>query len=247
MRVRRFASARHAARALARAVASALEANPRLVLGLPTGRTPVQLYEELVRLYAAGRVDFNRATTFNLDEFLGVASSDESSYRTFMQRHLFDHINVSPRRIHFLNGLAADAAMECRRYESQIARAGGIDLLVLGVGVNGHIGFNEPGASLSASTHKARLTRATRRTNAELFGGRLSAVPVYALSMGIGTIMHARRIVLLATGGNKSTAVRRLVEGPVTSRMPASLLQLHPSVEVWVDAEAGAKLSANGR
>lgn len=242
--VRRFSSAVSAARTLARRVATDLARNPRLVLGLPTGRTPVLFYDELVRLHAAGRADFSRAVTFNLDEFVGIAADDPSSYRAFMQRHLFDHINLSPRRIHFLDGLAANAVSECRRYERQIARAGGIDLLVLGLGVNGHIGFNEPGASLVAATHKTALTRATRRANAALFGGRVGRVPAHALSMGMATILRARQIVLLATGRNKSTTVRRLVEDRLTPWLPASLLQLHPAVEVWVDVEAAAKLTA---
>ena len=232
MRIRKFASAANAARALARSVASALADDPELVLGLPTGRTPVLFYEELVRLHAVHRADFSRAVTFNLDEFVGLGPSDPSSYRAFMQRHLFDHINISPRRIHFLDGQATDAASECRSYERQIVRAGGIDLLVLGLGVNGHIGFNEPGASLVAATHRTVLTRATRRSNTELFGGRIGNVPTHALSMGMATILRARRIVLLATGRNKSTAVRRLVEERITPLLPASLLQLHPAVEV---------------
>ena len=203
-------------------------------------------YDELVRWYEARRADFSRAATFNLDEFVGIGSDDPRSYRAFMQRHLFDHINVSPRRIHFLDGLAADTVSECRRYERQIARGGGIDLLVLGLGVNGHIGFNEPGASLVAATHKTSLTRATRRANAELFGGNVGTVPAHALSMGMATILRARRIVLLATGRNKATAVRRLVEERITPWVPASLLQVHPAAEVWVDTEAGEKLTESG-
>lgn len=235
-----------AARTLARRVATDLAKNPRLVLGLPTGRTPVLFYEELVRLHEGHRADFSLAVTFNLDEFVGIAPDNPSSYRAFMQRHLFDHINMSPRRIHVLDGLAADAVSECRRYERRIARAGGIDLLVLGLGVNGHIGFNEPGASLVAATHKTSLTRATRRANAVLFGGKAGKVPTHALSMGMATILRARRIVLLATGRNKSTTVRRLVEDRITPWLPASLLQLHPAVEVWVDADAAAKLTVSG-
>lgn len=214
-----------------------------MVLGLPTGRTPVPLYAELARLYAAGDVDFSQASTFNLDEFVGLSADDPRSYRAFMERQLFGRVNLHPRRIHFLNGLAPDTAVECTRYERQIARAGGLDLLILGLGVNGHIGFNEPGATLVAHTHKTVLTRGTRRANAGLFGGRLRDVPGHAVSMGMATILRARRIVLLATGRNKATAVRRLVEERITTRVPASFLQLHPSVEVWVDQNAAAKLS----
>ena len=245
--VRRFPSSLQACRVLARRVAADIRANPSLVLGLPTGRTPVPLYAELAHLHAAGDVDFSRVVTFNLDEFVGLSGDDPRSYRAFMERHLFGKVNLQTRRIHFLNGLAPDAAHECRNYERQIAKAGGIDLMILGLGVNGHIGFNEPGASLVADTHRTVLTRATRRANAGLFGGRLRDVPGHAVSMGMATILRARRIVLLATGRNKATAVRRLTEERITTRVPASFLQLHPSVEVWVDDAASVKLSVGER
>lgn len=243
--IRSFASPAAAARSLARDVARELTQNPALVLGLPTGRTPVPLYAELAALYAAGRADFSRATTFNLDEFLGVPASDARSYRAFMQRHLFGHVNLSPRRINFLDGATDDADAECARYERRVERAGGMDLLILGLGVNGHIGFNEPGRALTAATHRTRLTAATRRSNVELFDHRLRDVPREALSMGMGTILRARRIVLLATGASKARTVKRLVCGPISPEVPASFLQLHRAVEVWVDRAAGAALSAD--
>jgi glucosamine-6-phosphate deaminase len=246
MTIRRFASPATAARALARHVARFLGTNPQLVLGLPTGRTPVPFYAELVALFDAGRADFSRATTFNLDEFVGLQSEDSASYRAFMQRHLFSHVDLAARRINFLNGAAHDLSAECRRYERRIARAGGLDLLLLGLGANGHIGFNEPGQSLVASTHKTRLTLATRQANAALFRHKVADVPREALSMGMATILHARRIILLATGSTKASAVRRLVRGPITPRVPASFLQLHRAVEVWVDEAACARLSAGG-
>ena len=245
--VRRFASPASAARALARHVARNLALNPRLVFGLPTGRTPVPLYAELIELCRRGAVGFSRATTFNLDEFLGLASTDERSYRAFMQRHLFGHIDLPASRIHFLDGAAPDPQAECDRYERQIARMGGIDLLLLGLGTNGHIGFNEPGQSLVSATHRTRLTQVTRRANASLFGNRVAAVPRHALSMGMGTILRARRIVLLATGTSKAAAVRRLVHGPITPEVPASFLQLHGSAQIWVDEAAGARLSGRAR
>ena len=244
MTILRFASPATAARALAHHVARCLATTPKLVLGLPTGRTPVPFYAELVALFGAGRVDFSRATTFNLDEFVGLPSEDPAAYRAFMQRHLFSHVNLSAGRINFLNGAAHDTSAECRRYEQRIVRAGGLDLLLLGLGANGHIGFNEPGQSLVAFTHKTRLTLATRQANAALFRHRVADVPREALSMGMTTILHARRIVLLATGSTKAPAVRRLVRGPITPQVPASFLQLHRAVEVWVDEAAGARLSA---
>ena len=243
MRVRVFDTPSGLARAAARDVARALTANPHLVLGLPTGRTPIPLYHELARLHGDGRADFRRATTFNLDEFLGLDGRDERSYRAFMQRHLFDHINVPVRRIHFLNGTAGDVPAECDRYERAIRRAGGIDLQLLGLGLNGHIGFNEPARALAARTHCAKLRPATRRANAALFGNRLRDVPRHALSMGMATILHARRIVLIATGASKRACVERMIAGPVTPRVPASFLQLHGNTEVWLDRAAANRLT----
>jgi len=242
VRVRIFESAGALATALARDIARRLTAEPASVLGLATGRTPIPMYRELVRLHRRRRADFTRATTFNLDEFLGLAPDDPRSYRRFMQRHLFDHVNLAARRIHFLNGAAADPAAECRRYERAIERAGGIDLQILGLGMNGHIGFNEPARALIARTHVARLKPATRRANAALFDNRLSAVPHQALSMGMATILHAKRIVLLATGVSKARCVERMIEGPVTPRLPGSFLQLHRCAEIWLDRAAASRL-----
>jgi glucosamine-6-phosphate deaminase len=244
MKICRYQSARAAARALARHIARCVAARPGLVLGLPTGRTPIPLYGELVALYRAGSIDFSRVVTFNLDEFLGVASHDPRSYRSFMARHLFDHVNLAPQRIHFLDGATADPEQECHRYERAIARTGGIDLLVLGLGTNGHIGFNEPGRALVAATHRTRLTEATRRANAALFGNNRRQVPKEALSMGMATILHARRIVLLATGSSKARVVHRLVAGPIAPSVPASFLQLHRSAEVWIDRAAAEGFTA---
>src|SRR5262249_37034548 len=238
IRVRVFRSADALARALAEDVARRLETIPSLVLGLPTGRTPIPFYHELVRLYRAGRADFSRVTTFNLDEFAGIDPTDPRSYRAFMQRHLFDHVTVAPPRIHFLNGAAADAGRECARYERAIARAGGIDLQILGLGLNGHIGFNEPGRALIARTHCTRLKPASRHANAALFDNRIRAVPREALSMGMATILQARGIVLIATGASKTRCVQRMMEGPVTPRLPASFLQLHGNAEAWLDRAA---------
>lgn len=242
MQTRIFPSSVSASRALAADVAAAVEANPALVLALPTGRTPVQFYDELSMLHREKHLDFSRVTTFNVDEFLGVAPSDPRSYRAFMQHHLFDRVNLARRRIHFLNGMAADADAECRRYEHAIARAGGIDLMILGLGRNGHIGFNEPGSSLNAVTHRARLAVATRRANMGMFGGRAADVPRAGLTMGIGTMLHARRIVLVATGTSKARVVASMVNGPVTPRLPASFLQLHTATELWLDRAAAGRL-----
>jgi glucosamine-6-phosphate deaminase len=243
MRVRTFATADAVARALASNIAESIAQQPHIVLGLPTGRTPIPLYRELVRGHREGRIDFGRAATFNLDEFLGLARTDPRSYRAFMQKHLFDHVNVPRRRIHFLNGTAPDIQRECQRYERAVRRLGGIDLLILGLGANGHIGFNEPGRALAALTHCTTLRRATRRANAALFGGRVNAVPRQALSMGMSTILYSKRIVLLATGAGKAACVARMLEGPVTPQIPASFLQLHRHAEVWLDRAAASRLN----
>jgi glucosamine-6-phosphate deaminase len=238
VKIRVFGSSQGAAHALAREVARSVARNPRLVLGLPTGRTPIPLYRELVALCRARQVDFSAATTFNLDEFVGVAPTDPGSYRAFMRRHLFDHVNLPARRTHMLDGSAADPAAECARFERAIARAGGIDLMVLGLGRNGHIGFNEPGPWLVADTHLTALRPSTRRANAFLFGQRPAGVPRHALSMGMGTILRARRIVLLVTGRAKARSLERAIHGRITPLVPASFLQLHRDVEVWLDAAA---------
>lgn len=245
MRIWIFSTPKTAARVLAGDIARAIGDNPRLVLGLPTGRTPIPLYRELIALHRQRSVNFSRVTTFNLDEFLGVDATDPRSYRAFMQRYLFDHVNVKTRRMHFLNGIPKDVASECQRYERALRRAGGMDLLLLGLGSNGHIGFNEPGKALMPRTHRATLTAATRRANAALFGNAPSSVPGEGLSMGIGTILAARRIVLLATGQRKARSVERLIRGPITTRVPASFLQLHANVEVWLDRAAAARLEAH--
>jgi glucosamine-6-phosphate deaminase len=242
MRLRVFRSADAVARVFARDVARRIRRNPSLVLGLATGRTPVPLYAELVRLHRASRVDFAQVRTFNLDEFLGLPARDPHSYRSFMRRHLFAHVNLPPRNIQFLNGSTRDVDRECVRYERAIRRAGGLDLQILGLGANGHIGFNEPGDALNAHTHRTRLRAATRQANAPLFNGRLNTVPREALSMGMATILYSRRIVLLATGAEKARCVERMLRGPVTPRLPASFLQLHRGAEVWLDRAAASRL-----
>ena len=229
------------ARALARRIAAAVETTPTLVLGLPTGQTPLALYAELGRLHAEG-ADFSGVTTFNLDEFLGIPPSHPGSYRTFMEEHFFHRVNIPAERHNFLDGSASDPERECARYERAIAEAGGIDLQVLGIGTNGHIGFNEPARELQSWTHRAALTAETRRSNAALFGGDVATVPAEALSMGMASILGARAIVMLATGAAKASCVERMVNGPLTTDLPASFLQLHHDVDVMLDEPAAAQL-----
>lgn len=242
MHITTRATASGAALAAARLVLKRIAATPAMVIGLPTGATPIPLYRLLVLAHRQGRADFSRLTTFNLDEFLGVGMGDEGSYRTFMEHHLFSRVNISPSRAHVLDGRAADWRLETQRFEERIRRAGGLDLVLLGIGRNGHLGFNEPAPALHARTHRVTLRLQTRRANAELFGGRWQDVPAHALSMGIGTILSAREVVLLATGASKARIVARALSGPVTTRVPASLLQAHPNVTVVLDREAAAKM-----
>lgn len=236
-----FADEATLARELAQRLAAFIRERPTVVLGLPTGRTPVRLYHELAAGHRRGEVNLSRVQTFNLDEFLGVPPSHPGSYRTFMETHLFGRVNIPSGAIHFLDGSAADPDAECRRYEAAIVDAGGIDLQILGIGTNGHIGFNEPAPELAARTHRVRLRASTRRSNAALFGGDPDSVPEEALSMGMATILQARQIWLIATGKSKASCVRRVLEGGVTTKLPASFLQLHPDAEIIVDEKAASR------
>jgi len=243
MKVTVFKDERTLAKTLAARLAAMLTGQPALVLGLPTGRTPVRLYHELGSLHAHTLADFSQATTFNLDEFLGIGPDHPGSYRAFMDEHLFSRVNLHPDRIHVLNGAAPDPDAECVRYEQAIAAAGGIDVQVLGIGTNGHIGFNEPGRDLAARSHRVTLKDTTRRSNAALFGGDAGRVPKEALSMGMATILNARRIVLVATGKSKARSIELMVKGPITTKLPASFLQLHPDVELMLDETAAGVLA----
>jgi glucosamine-6-phosphate deaminase len=228
--------------ALATRVLERIAARPDLVLGLPTGRTPLGLYRELRERGGGSRMDWSRVCTFNLDEFAGLPPSRQESYRAFMQAELFDHVSIDPAKIGFLDGAAPDLNAECRRYEAAIAAAGGIDLQILGIGANGHIGFNEPADGLCAHTHVAELTQATREANAARFGGEWRRVPSRALSVGMATILNAREVILMAIGARKADAVYGMVEGLITTRLPASILQVHPHVTVMLDSAAAARL-----
>ena len=242
MNIHVFDTTNQVAGALARRVADALREQPDIVLGLPTGRTPIAMYAELRRLHAAGEADFARAATFNLDEFAGIDPSHPGSFRQYMEKHLFQAVNLAPARIHFLNGAAPDLDAECSRYEREIERASGLDVQILGIGANGHIGFNEPADELVSRTHRVRLAETTRRDNAALFGGDPSRVPREALSMGMGTILKAETLVLVATGERKARCVERTINGPLTPHLPASFLQLHRRVELYLDREAASLL-----
>jgi len=226
-------------RAAAR-VAQCLAGGRQPVLGLPTGRTPLPMY---ARLRTAG-LDWSAVRTFNLDEFDGLAPSAPGSFRRYMDEQLFAAVGLAPARIGFLRGDTADAEAECRRYDRAIEAAGGLDLLVCGVGANGHLGFNEPGPALWGPTHVALLHPGTRAANAALFGGDVGAVPARALTMGMTAILRARAVLVLATGAGKAEAVAAMIDGPLTTALPASWLQVHRSVEVLLDPAAAARLPA---
>lgn len=225
----------------ARLLADRLLLKPTLVLGLATGSTPLGLYQELIRLHREEGLDFSKVTTFNLDEYVGLPPQHEQSYHRFMWESLFQHINADPRFVYIPNGMAHDIQAHCDWYEAEIERAGGIDLQVLGIGANGHIAFNEPGSSLGSRTRVKTLTRETRQDNARFFGS-FDEVPRYALTMGIGTIMEARELLLLASGESKAEAIRAAVEGPLTAAVPASMIQMHRNVFVIVDRAAASLL-----
>lgn len=207
------------------------------VLGLATGSTPLALYRELIAL----QLDWRKVTTFNLDEYVGLAPEHDQSYQHFMWENLFRHVNIAKKNVHIPDGQAKDIPKFCAKYERQIRAAGGVDMQLLGIGTDGHIGFNEPTSSLVSRTRIKTLTPQTRRDNARFFGSE-DAVPHHCITMGIGTILDARHCVLLAFGRKKARAIAEAVEGPITSLNPASALQLHPQVTVILDAAAAAKL-----
>ncbi len=214
---------------------------PSSVLGLATGSTPVGTYEQLVRRHKEEGLDFSKVITFNLDEYLDLSPSHEQSYRYFMDHHLFNHINVDPKNIHVPYGHAGEVEEFCEWYEDEIKRAGGIDVQILGIGADGHIAFNEPGSSLGSRTRLKTLTRQTIEDNARFFDN-LDEVPRFAITMGVGTILEAKEIIILANGAKKAEIVAEAIEGPITAQVSASALQMHRQVTVIVDAEAGSKL-----
>ncbi len=212
------------------------------VLGLPTGSTPLETYNELIRRHRAGEVSFKNVITFNMDEYVGLPEEHPESYHSFMFRHFFDHVDIFPGNVHILNGNAPNLAKECADYEAAIVEAGGIDLFMGGVGEDGHIAFNEPFSSLSSRTRVKTLTPDTIAVNARFFGGDTAAVPARALTVGVGTILSAREVVILATGHKKARAVRHGVEGSYNHQWTISALQTHPSGIIVCDEAAADEL-----
>lgn len=237
MRICRFATAAQVGRAAAAIIAAQLLRKPDSVLGLATGSTPVPTYDELVRLHQDGVADFSRAVSFNLDEYVGIPVDHPCSYHRFMDENLFDRVNMRREAIHVPDGLAPDLAAAAASYDAAIDAGGGIDLQILGIGQNGHIGFNEPDAELIAGTHLADLTEDTIKVNSRFFAS-IDEVPKQAFSMGIGSIFCARNIIIMASGANKHNAIAKMLEGKLTTMCPATLLNLHPNVTVICDEAA---------
>jgi glucosamine-6-phosphate deaminase len=222
-------------------IASQITLKENSVLGFSTGSTPEGMYSRLVQMYRQGLLDFNKVVTFNLDEYVGLSPDHPQSYHYFMHQHLFNHVNVPPENINIPLGTAENLEEHCRAYDKKIAAVGGIDLQVLGIGVNGHIGFNEPDRCLSAWTCVVDLSEATIKANSRFFNSE-DEVPRQAITMGMASILHARRLMLLASGKSKARAIRETLSGKVSTQVPASFLQLHPNAIIVMDKEAASLL-----
>ena len=229
------------ARLAADAVEDLLRSKPDAVLGLATGSSPLPVYDELAARHERDGLDFSRASGFALDEYVGLPPGHPESYREVVRREFTNRVNIRPENVHGPDGAAADIPAACRAYEEAIAAAGGVDLQILGVGTDGHIAFNEPGSSFASRTRIKSLIEQTRRDNARFFSS-LADVPHHVLTQGLGTIMEARHVILLATGAQKAQAVREFVEGPVSAICPASILQFHPHATVLLDEAAASAL-----
>ncbi|MEP7159705.1 MAG: glucosamine-6-phosphate deaminase [Dermatophilaceae bacterium] len=226
----------------AEAIERLLNAKADAVLGLATGSSPLAVYDELVRRYHAGRMSFSRARAFLLDEYVGLPSEHSERYRNVIERDFVDRVDFAADAVHAPDGNAEDLAGACAAYESAIEMAGGVDLQLLGIGTDGHIAFNEPGSSLAGRTRIKTLTAQTRLDNARFFGGDADAVPLHCLTQGLGTIMAAKHLVLLATGVGKAEAIHHLVEGAVSAMWPATAVQHHPHASVLIDDAAASRL-----
>ena len=213
------------------------------VLGLPTGSTPLGVYKELIKLYQNKKISFEHVVTFNMDEYVGLSPEDKNSYHHFMHENFFNYININPKNIHILNGLTKDYATECENYENAINAYGGIDLMLGGVGTDGHIAFNEPFSSLSSRTRIKTLAPSTIKDNSRFFNNDLSKVPTQALTMGVGTIMDAKEVIIMASGENKSDAIYQAIEGNINHKWTVTALQSHKAGIIVCDKDASKKLS----
>lgn len=223
-------------------IESLLKSKPDAVLGLATGSSPLAIYDELATRCDAGRISFKKARGFTLDEYVGLPPDHPERYRNVIDSVFVSRVDFAPGAVHGPNGLADDIPDACAQYEAAIRAVGGIDLQILGIGTDGHIAFNEPGSSLASRTRIKTLTHQTRRDNARFFGDDIDAVPTHCLTQGLGTIMEARHLVLVATGRNKAEAVHHLVEGAVSAMWPATIMQHHPHATVLIDDAAARRL-----
>ncbi|ATD53910.1 glucosamine-6-phosphate deaminase [Clostridium chauvoei] len=226
----------------AKEMADIIKNNPKAVLGLATGGSPIGMYKELIRMNKEGQVDFSQITTVNLDEYVGLSGEHNQSYRYFMNENLFNHININKENTFVPNGLAEDIEKECIDYDQKIAELGGTDVQLLGIGNNGHIAFNEPDNFLVAGTHLTGLTQNTIEANARFFDS-IDEVPKTALTMGLGGIMKSRKIIVIASGAGKAEAVKEMLSGKIKTNMPASMLQMHKDVVLIVDEDAASLIN----
>ncbi len=222
-------------------VTDQIRRKPDSVIGFATGSTPLGLYKRLIQNHKARGLDFSKITTFNLDEYIGLPPTHDQSYHYFMWKNLFSHINVTPAHVHIPQGMTDDVEAFCAWYEDRIAQAGGLDLQILGIGANGHIAFNEPGSSLGSRTRIKTLTQKTIKDNARFFDDPAD-VPQHAITMGIGTIMDAKKVLLIGNGSGKADAIKATLEGPITAMVPATIVQLHRHAHILLDEAAASKL-----
>lgn len=242
MLVRIFKSADNYSKAAAMEISRLIGKKADAVLGFATGSTPLLLYRELIRLSNEEGLDFSKVTTFNLDEYVGLSRNHSQSYHHFMMENLFSQINICPHNIYVPNGTVENIEEQCEWYEDQIKLKDGIDLQILGIGGNGHIAFNEPGSSLGSRTRIKTLSDQTRKDNSRFFD-KMEEVPKYAITMGIGTIMDSRKLLLMASGKNKAKAIKNTVEGPITAMIPATIVQMHQHAMIYIDEDAASLLS----
>jgi glucosamine-6-phosphate deaminase len=237
MKIKKVKSYEEMSRIAANIIIDKVRSNPSINLGLATGSTPVGMYEKLVQDHQEKGTSYKKVKTFNLDEYIGLSSEDPNSYRSFMNEQLFNHIDVPIENTHVPHGDAKDPQQECAEYEALLKKHGGVDLQILGIGGNGHVGFNEPGTSFQSETHIIELAESTRRANARFFNS-LEEVPTQAITMGIASIMQSKEILLLVSGEKKSQALKQLLEGDVGEHFPASVLKTHPNVTIIADEAA---------
>lgn len=240
MEIKIFKTAEEIGVAVSKIFTDEVKSNPSCVLGLATGATPIPTYKNIIATYNEGGISFKDVKTYNLDEYCNLPKSDKNSYYTFMHEQLFNGLDILEENVHFLDGNAVDCEAECKRYDNEINEAGGIDIQLLGIGNNAHIGFNEPADDFTDGSFKVQLTESTINANKIYFDE--NPMPTHALTMGINQIMSAKKIILIATGPKKAEAIKNMVKGPVTAQVPASILQNHADVLIFLDEEAAALL-----